>query len=429
MSLVVRIFAVVLSFSAPALISVASVQSQELLVDHMMQHEHSILSTYLEYQKLYYEDKSRGHELRAFENLLTVYINQVMEIYETLNLSEKKSSVPRDIAARALIFKSLMFLEKAPLNVEYYERACYEYYAALSLYEGTDEPPVIYKDLPQPIQAGDRTYYRLKELLDDKGSGLQKFGKVHLTFKNFMVTANFDPELLTLSRIEGEKSTPTEITYQLAESRIKNAFSEVFKRAPEIETYVALPQGTYVLKLLGRQKSTFTPLTRLYVRPNQEHSYILEPIADWVILYENPTSKRPDYYKFSRNQDDSLTVGGNDHGSETNGNGVSKSNDKSSAETLTKKHEKLVADIVSAHLPNFEIKMMFDLNDPEIRRNAIDIISRSIVTYVESRAFYNKWNQWTASWEICQEVREIISPGSLIPIELVELVYAVLNEL
>lgn len=425
MSVAVRVFIVALSL----FVAVPPVQSQELLVDRMRQHENSILRTYLEYQKLYYEEKSRGHELRAFEDLLTVYIDQVMELYETLNLSDKKSSVPRDIAARALIFKSLMYLEKAPLNVEYYERACYEYYEALSLYEGTDEPPVIYKDLPQPIQAGDKTYYRLKELVDDKGTGLQKFGKVNLIFRNFMVTANFDPELLTLRRIEGEKSRPTDVTYQLAENRIKQAFAEVFKRTPEVELSVALPQGTYVLRLLGRQKTTFTPLTRLYVRPNQEHSYILEPLADWVILYENPISKRPDYYRFSRNQNDSVTAG-NAHGVETNGNGVSKkSDDKSSSEILQQKHEQLVVDIVSAHLPNFEIKMMFDLNDPEIRRNAVEIISRAIVKYVESRAFYNKWNQWTASWEICQEIRQIISPGSLIPIELVELVYTVLNEL
>jgi len=388
-------------------------QPQEMLVKRMQQHEHSILRTYLEYQKLYYEDKSRTHELHAFENLLTVYIDQVMEIYETLNLSDETFFMPRDIAARALIFKSLMYLEKAPLNVEYYERACYEYYEALKLYEGTDAPPVIFKDL-----------------MEDKGEGLKKFGKVELTFRNFMVTANFDPELLVLSRLEGEKAQPIDVTYQLAEQRIKNAFAEVFKRNQEIEMYVALPQGTYVLRLLGRQKSGHTPLTRLYVRANQEQSYILEPIADWVILYEQPTSKRPDYYKFSRNHDNTETANVSGHDSKTNGNGVSQASRKQSSDaSLTQKHEKLVAEIVAAHLPDFEIKMMFDLNDPEIRNNAIEIISRSIVKYVESSAFYNKWNHWTVSWEICKEVREIISPGSLIPLELLELVYTVLNEL
>lgn len=405
-------------------------QPQEMLVKRMQQHEHSILRTYLEYQKLYYEDKSRTHELHAFENLLTVYIAQVLEIYETLNLSDESFFMPRDIAARALIFKSLMYLEKAPLNVEYYERACYEYYEALELYEGTDAPPVIFKDLPQPIQSGDKTYYRLKDLMEDKGQGLKKFGKVKLTFRNFMVTANFDPELLVLSRLEGEKAQPIDVTYRLAEKRIKNAFAEVFKRNQEIEMYVALPQGTYVLRLLGRPKSDYTPLTRLYVRANQEQSYILEPIADWVILYEQPGSKRPDYYKFSRNNDNTATASVSGHDSKTNGNGVSQQSKKQSSDaSLTQKHEKLVAEIVAAHLPDFEIKMMFDLNDPEIRSNAIEIISRSVVKYVESSAFYNKWNHWTASWEICKEVREIISPGSLIPLELVELVYTVLNEL
>ena len=56
-------------------------QNQPTVFIEMRQHEHNILNAYLEYQKLYYEDKSRVHELRAFEELLTVYINQVMEIY------------------------------------------------------------------------------------------------------------------------------------------------------------------------------------------------------------------------------------------------------------------------------------------------------------------------------------------------------------
>ena len=46
-----------------------------------------------------------------------------------------------------------------------------------------------------------------------------------------------------------------------------------------------------------------------------------------------------------------------------------------------------------------------------------------------SSAYYNKWDDWTASWEISNKIREILSPGSLVPIELVELVYTVLKEL
>lgn len=398
--------------------------AQDMLIKRMQQYERNILRSYLEYQKLYYEDKSRTHELRAFEDLLTVYINQVMEIYDTLNLSKKKSSTPRDIVSRALIIKSLMFLEKAPLNPEYYERACYEYYEAFNLYDGTDEPPVIYKNLPQTIQAGDKTYYRLKELIDDKGAGLKKFGKVKIRFRNFMVTANFDPDLIELSKLGDDAGVEYDISYHLAEERLKKAFTEIFLRNnKEVETYIALPQGTYLLKLLGREKSDFTPLTRFYVQANQEHFYFMEPLADWVILYENPTSKKPDYYKFSRNHQP---------GGATNGNGVSSSKHskaQTSARSQIIKHEGLVAEMVAAHLPNFKVTLMFDLNDPEIKENAIEIIARSVVKYVDSGAFYNKWNQWAASWEISKDVREIISPGSLIPIQLIELVHTILSEL
>jgi len=408
-------------------------QSQPtVFIERMRQHEHNILNAYLEYQKLYYEDKSRINELRAFEELLTVYINQVMEIYETLNLSERKNEIPRDIASRALVFKNLMFLEKAPLNVEYYEKAWYEYYEALNLYEGTDAPPVIYKDLPQTIQTGARTYFRLIDLLEDKGKELNNFGKVKLTFRNFMVTANFDPEMLELIKIHNNPISIEHFTYDLAEARIKKAFARVFQETGEIQTYVALPQGTYVLRLNSGVKSDHTALSRFYVRPNQEQHYVMEPLADWIVLYEIPTSRRPDYYKFSRNKKTTDSTSG--QAKLTNGysNGSSKGKskkNKSLQETLKTNHLILVAEIVAEYMPKFEIKLIFDLNDPEIKDNAIQIIAESIVNYVESSAYYNKWNNWTVSWEISNKIREILSPGSLVPIGLVELIYSVLKEL
>lgn len=406
-------------------------QDQNPLVNRMQQHENDIVNTYLEYQKLYYEDKSRVNELRAFEDLLTVYINQVMEIYETLSLNEKTMQTPRDIAARALIFKSLMFLEKAPLNPEYFEKACYEYYAALNLYKNTDDPPVIFKDLPQTIQSGDKVYYRLMDILDDKGKGMFGFGKVVISFRNFRVTANFDPQMIELIKVEDGLTPKSGNTYQLASPRVVGAFDEVFRRAREVDTYVALPQGTYILRLNSHTNNlnAYTPLTRFYVSANQEQFHILEPLADWIILYENPTSKRPDFYKFRRANQGSDSAGlANNVGfaEHTNGSAAkNQANDSGSASN----HERLVSEIVSVYLPQFDIKLMFDLNDPQIRDNAIQIISRSVVEYVESRAFYNEWNLWTASWDISKKVREIISPGSLIPIELVELVYKVLHEL
>ncbi|TDI94669.1 MAG: hypothetical protein E2O76_14985 [Caldithrix sp.] len=159
---------------------------------------------------------------------------------------------------------------------------------------------------------------------------------------------------------------------------------------------------------------------------------MMEPLADWIILYENPTSKRPDYYKFSRNLKSSdstpvspakLTNG------RSNGTSNGKGKNKSLRETLETNHLNLVAEIVAEYMPKFEVKFRFDLNDPEIKDNTIQIIAESIVKYVESSAYYNKWSNWTVSWEISKKIREILSPGSLVPIELVELIYTVLKEL
>ncbi len=401
------------------------------LIRRMSQHENNILHMYLEYQKLYYEDKSRKHELRAFEDLLTVYIDQVTEIFETLTLSERKNVTPRDIASRSLVFKAMMYLEKAPLNHEYYERACYEYYKSLNLYEGTEEAPVVFKDLPQQILAGDKTYYRLKDLLDDKGAGLRDFGKVRISFRSFMVTANFDPEMLELVRVSDRQNpvqAPKQYTFNLAEGIIKDAFAEAFQTRQEVDTYVALPFGTYVLRLHGGIKSGFSALTRFYVRANQEQHYVMEPLADWIVLYENPTSKRPDYHRYRRNKN--LLASDGLGGISLPTNGSSNGNaDNGSAATTAGNRESLVSEVVADFLPQFKIKMMFDLNDPEIKDNAIEIISKSVVSYVESQAFYNKWNHWAASWEVSRQVRDVISPGSIVPIELIQLVYRVVNEL
>jgi hypothetical protein len=402
-------------------------QSQDLLIRRMQQYEGSILNMYLEYKKLYYEDKSRTHELRAFERLLTVYIDQVTEIYETLSLSTSRTQVARDIASRAQAFKALMFLEKAPLNVEFFERACYEYYNALNLYEDSDFPPVIFKDLPQPINAGDLTYIRLIDVLEEKGEGLREFGKVHLSFDNFMVTANFDPEQIELLRLKQEGSSSANMTFKLAERRIKDTFEQVFRKLGTVETFVALPAGTYVLRLKDGAKTDYAALTLFYVRPNQEQRYVMEPLADWIVLYESPSVKRPDYYAFRRNRTELASTLAN--GLPSNGSNSPTAKKDAGVPSLTLKHQSLVAEIISAYLPNYEIKLIFDLNDPGIREDAIQIIAKSIVSFVESPAYYQQWDQWTASWNIAREVREVISPGSPIPVELVELVHAVLAEL
>lgn len=425
MKSLIRAAILVLLVTLPSVHSFA--QDSDGLVTRMRQYESSILLMYLEYQKLYYEDKSRVHELQAFEQLLSVYIDQITEIYETLNLAQRKNQVPRDIAARTLVFKALMFLEKAPLNPHYFERACYEYYAALDIYESTNDPPAIYKDLPQPIQAGTKTYYRMKDILDDKGSGLHEFGKVQISFENFMVTADFDPGNLELIRLQDDAPEHKNLTFKLAEERIKAAFSQIFRKAREVNTYVALPAGTYVLRLHGGSKSDFTALTRFYVAANQQQYYVMEPLADWIVLYEEPKGKRPDFYRYRRNKTTLASDGLSANFSfQTEGDGVGKSETNGHA---FGNYQDLTAEIVRDLLPGFEIKMMFDFNDPEIKDNAIEIISKSVVDHVTHPGYYRSWSNWTSSWEIAENVREVISPGSLVPSELVSLIYQVLGEL
>ena len=80
-----------------------------ILIPQMEKYEFDIQNTYREYQKIYYEKKSSLAELRAFEDIISVYVGQLLEIYETLSLSGfGKLEAPRDIAARALIYRDLI---------------------------------------------------------------------------------------------------------------------------------------------------------------------------------------------------------------------------------------------------------------------------------------------------------------------------------
>ncbi len=404
-------------------------QNATSLVDRLRQEESDIVSMYLEYQKLYYEDKSRTNELQAFEELLSVYIDQSMEIFETLNLVAENNQEARDIVSRALAFKALMFLEKAPLNNEYYEKACYEYYASLDLYAGTNIPPVLYKDLPAPIISGSRIYYRLVDLFREKGARLRDFGKVKLSFRNFMVTANFDPASIELVKLE-EPSLSSKYTYQLAETRIRTAFEEVFQKSSTVETYVALPQGTYVLRLTGAGKD-FSALTRFYVRASQEQHYIMEPLADWIILYEKPASKRPDFTLYQRRK--SLLANNGlpgDFGFRTRGNGTTFSRPGKGAPAKPRADKKAAVSAIALDLLSEDsIKMIFEAGDSTVSDSVIEIIAESVVNYVESPSYYNHWNHWAASWQISNKVRVAISPGNVVPIELVSLVYRVIESL
>lgn len=414
-----------------ALLQAASQEPQARLVNMMLELEASILDAYLEYQKLYYEDKSRMQELRAFEDLLSVYIDQVMQIYETLSLAERETQVPRDIAARTLIFKALMFLEKAPLNIEYYEYACYEYYKALELYKKAEDVPVIYKELPRHIQTGNTNYYRLIDLLEDKGQGLKEYGKVNITFKDFKVTANFNPQMIEVVQIRDPAALGADYTFDMAEPRIIEAFAEVFRRNTEVKTYVALPAGTYILRLKEANKGHYTALTTLYVRANQEQDYFMEPLGDWVILYEKPQSRKPDFYKFRRNNEllegDAISELESLEGLTNGSTSTSKTNGRTSGRTA--KHVDLVEEIVQHYFEALKIEGLLGLAPSQTRTTLAEDVAAAVVEYVESPRFFNDWSLWTASWRIATEVRDGTAPGYPVPTELVKVIHQILRQI
>ncbi|MDZ7377256.1 MAG: hypothetical protein ONB13_11640, partial [candidate division KSB1 bacterium] len=229
---------------------IASAHGQSLdriLLPQMERYENDIQNTYREYKKIYYEKKSSLAELRAFEDIISIYVSQLLEIYETLSLSGYGNlDRPRDIAARALIYRALIYLEKAPLNLEYYEKACYDYYQALAMFESSDAIPAIFKKLPNPVLVGAKEYTRLIDVIDFKGSDLYAFGKVNLNLRNFKITTNLDIDEMEFMRV-ASPSDKMKYTYLLAEDRIKDTFKKVLVNDGRSSTFLALPEGSYFI--------------------------------------------------------------------------------------------------------------------------------------------------------------------------------------
>jgi hypothetical protein len=198
------------------LTGLAAQSIEDKLTPRMLAYEYDIESTYSEYQKLYYEKKSSEAELRALEQIISVYVDQILKIHNTLILSGTSNLYEaRDIAARALIFRALTHIEKAPLSPFHYELACYDYYEALELYRHTREIPVMYKPLPRELWIGNRRYDRLIDLMNEKGKELFAFGRVEFVFYNFKVTSDMNANDLIFMRFKSSQ-TNMKYTFNLA---------------------------------------------------------------------------------------------------------------------------------------------------------------------------------------------------------------------
>ncbi|MCU0642835.1 MAG: hypothetical protein MUC94_01045 [bacterium] len=390
-----------------------------ILIPQMQLYESDIQSTYREYQKIYYEKKSSLAELRAFEDVISIYVSQILEVYETLSLSGfGQMETPRDIAARALVYRSLIYLEKAPLNPEYYEKACYDYYAALSMFDNSEKIPAIFKRLPDPILVGANEFTRLIDVIDHKGSDLYAFGKVELDLRNFKITTNLDIDDMEFIRIECPPDKK-KYTYYFAEERIKDTFKKVLANEARSSTFLALPEGSYFLKAKTKQKSArYIYLSAIYVRANQQHKYVIEPLVDWFITYENPDTRKPTFAKTE--SDGSASVKGNGNHSKSTGKN---SKDKSMEKLIS------LTQSVNSGLDKVDSNLIFNLKDPWIRNRFASAAAEIILKHIETVDYYNCWSRWMLSWIIAKEITLKFSPETIVPTELINLVHIVLNEI
>jgi len=394
---------------------------EDKLTPRMQAYEFDIENTYSEYQKLYYERKSSEAELHALEQIISVYVDQILKIYETLVLSGTTSLYEaRDIAARSLIFRALTHIEKAPLNPHHYELACYDYYDALELYRNKNEIPVIYKPLPRELWIGNRRYDRLIDLMNEKGKELFSFGRVEFYFFNFKVTSDMNANDLIFMRFKSAANT-FKYTFNLAENKIKQAFKDALKEQENTSFYLALPEGSYFIRYKSDLDPLNVQLATIYVRANQEQKYIVEPISDWIILYEEPLYKRPDFKKLKQNL--ALFAGSNSASITFDFMKLTKG-DKAQHDALMK----IMNGIVKKSMEEIELNLMFDLNDSWFRNKFIEITSSIIIKYATSSQYYNNWSTWHLAWEIAKEITATVSPGRQVSTEMIQLVHSILNK-
>lgn len=389
------------------------------LTPRIQTYELDIENTYNEYQKLYYEKKSSEAELKALENIISVYVDQILEIYETLVLSGVAAlDTARDIAARALIFRSLTHLEKSGLNPEHYELACYDYYKALDLYNNSDAIPVLYKKLPRDLWIGNKRFTRLVDLINEKGKDLYSFGRIEFSFNNFKITNDMDVESLEFVRFK-TNAKKMKYTYRLAENRLKQGFKEALKEKEDVTFYLALPEGSYLLRA-GVSPLRWS-LASIYIRANQQQKYVVEPISDWIILFEDPPNRRPNFHRLLislRNSDKSK--------------GAASSNILRLPEKKEKRDEvltKLIGELVRKCMQEVELDLTLDLSDPWIKNRIVEFTSGIILKYVQCEKFYRGWSSWSLSWDIASQITSTVSPGQQVSTEMIKLVHSVITKL
>lgn len=172
-----------LRYSLIALIACASFSPfQELhaqyldmrLEEQMITLERDVVRIYNELQKFLFEDTRRGNELLAFEALITIYVDEILNLYDTFwRVKGTTLESQQNIAARCLIFRSLTYLERTSTNRENYKKACEDYKRALHLAQNELKEPLLSTRLPHEVWVGRKLYTRLADLLDNRSKNFQ----------------------------------------------------------------------------------------------------------------------------------------------------------------------------------------------------------------------------------------------------------------
>lgn len=147
--------------------------------EQMIGYESDLFRCYNEMQKFLLENDPVIAEMAAFENLLSIYTDLILEIYSTM---ERTTGVPletyRAVAARALVFRSLTYLERSRSSKENFKKAIEDYQRALQLYR-QNTIPILNQKLPYEVWIGQKMYTRLADLLDDKNKNFNLLNSVN----------------------------------------------------------------------------------------------------------------------------------------------------------------------------------------------------------------------------------------------------------
>ncbi|MFQ5865538.1 MAG: hypothetical protein ACE5IW_09950 [bacterium] len=152
------------------------------LEEQMVVLERDVVRIYNELQKFLMEDTRRGNELLAFESLITIYVDEVLNVYDTFwRIKGNTLESHQNIAARCLIFRALTYLERARESSANYSKACRDYKRALHLAQNELNEPLLSTKLPHEVWVGQKLYTRLADLLDNRGKNFQMIDCFNIT--------------------------------------------------------------------------------------------------------------------------------------------------------------------------------------------------------------------------------------------------------